>query len=39
MASAYWSKLIFVPMTSWIADVTGNRKNILTVLAAFVFLL
>ncbi|MDF2365856.1 MFS transporter [Sneathiella sp.] len=36
MGAAYWAKLIFVPMTSWIADVTGNRKNILIALALFV---
>lgn len=36
MGAAYWAKLIFVPLTSWIADVTGNRKNILIALALFV---
>ncbi len=36
MGAAYWAKLIFVPMTSWIADVTGNRKSILISLALFV---
>ncbi|WP_273543362.1 MFS transporter [Sneathiella sedimenti] len=36
MGAAYWAKLVFVPMTSWIADVTGNRKSILIALALFV---
>ncbi|MZR29146.1 MFS transporter [Sneathiella litorea] len=35
MGAAYWAKLIFVPVTSWIADVTGNRRNILIALALF----
>ncbi|MCC3303324.1 MFS transporter [Sneathiella sp. HT1-7] len=36
MGAAYWAKLIFVPLTSWIADMTGNRKSILIALALFV---
>jgi PPP family 3-phenylpropionic acid transporter len=38
LGAAYWAKLIFVPVTSWIADVTGTRKAILLVLALFVLL-
>ncbi|MCF8465766.1 MAG: MFS transporter [Sneathiella sp.] len=38
MGASYWAKLIFVPATSWIADVTGNRKSILVSLAMFVIL-
>lgn len=36
LGAAYWAKLIVVPLTSWIADVTGNRKIILICLAAVV---
>ncbi|MAZ04690.1 MAG: hypothetical protein CMN56_16275 [Sneathiella sp.] len=38
LGAAYWGKLLFVPLTSWIADVTGNRKSILTLLAILVLL-
>lgn len=30
---SYWSKLVLVPATSWVADATGNRKSILIGLA------
>lgn len=36
MGAAYWGKLLLVPMTSWIADATGNRKTILITLSIFV---
>ena len=38
LGASYWAKLLFVPATSWIADVTGNRKTILLGLALLLML-
>ncbi len=36
LGMSYWLKLVIVPLTSWIADVTGDRRRIMIFLALVV---
>ncbi len=36
LGMSYWLKLIVVPATSWLADVTGDRRRVMIALACIV---
>jgi len=36
LGASYWLKLVVVPLTSWISDVTGDRRRVLIVLSLIV---
>ncbi|MEH6405209.1 MAG: MFS transporter [Sneathiella sp.] len=36
LGASYWLKLIVVPLTSWISDVTGDRRRVLIALSLVV---
>ncbi len=38
LAVSYWLKLIIVPLTAWVADVTGDRRRIMITLAVLVLI-
>ncbi|MFT6556647.1 MFS transporter [Sneathiella sp.] len=35
---SYWLKLVVVPVTSWVADTTGDRRRVMIALALIVFI-